>query len=168
QTSVYYLDNDEDGYGDGGEYISSCVEVDGYIGNDWDLDDADPNVGCQQKTFYRDQDQDGYGNPDESIMDCEDGPIPNGYVEDNTDCDDSNAGANPGVLNLYALDLDNDNFPGNQGAEYISVCGSVPDGKVLVVPGFVDCNDNNPAINPVAFDIPNNGIDENCNGFDGS
>jgi RHS repeat-associated protein/uncharacterized repeat protein (TIGR01451 family) len=42
------------------------------------------------------------------------------------------------------LDLDLDGFTGDHG----------------------DCNDTNPAINPAAFDVPGDGIDQNCNGVD--
>lgn len=165
--TVYYLDYDEDGYGDGGEYIGSCVEIMGYVDNDWDLDDSDENVGCQETTYYRDKDLDGYGDPEDSMMDCTDGDAPAGYVEDNTDCDDSNAGLNPGIVYLYALDVDHDGYAGNQFSVYVSVCGTPPDGTVPVDLGY-DCNDLISTINPGAIDIPNNGIDENCNGVDGS
>ena len=38
--------------------------------------------------FYADADEDGYGNPDTSIEACD---LPEGFVEDNTDCDDLRA-----------------------------------------------------------------------------
>ena len=52
-------------------------------GNDTGVqcDDADRSVG------YRDQDGDGYGSSDERITPC--GPLPDGYVENDDDCDDS-------------------------------------------------------------------------------
>jgi hypothetical protein len=39
-------------------------------------------------TYYQDNDGDGFGNPAMSQSTC-DGP-PNGYVANNTDCDDAN------------------------------------------------------------------------------
>ena len=47
------------------------------------------------------------------------------------------------VSQLPAVDEDNDGFNSDE-----------------------DCDDNNPAINPAAVEIPNNGIDEDCNGED--
>jgi hypothetical protein len=60
----------------------------------------------------------------------------------------------------YYQDLDNDGY----GNAQVTQIGCLP------IQGYVtnslDCNDNNNAINPGAIDIPGNGIDENCNGFD--
>jgi hypothetical protein len=51
-----------------------------------DCDDSNPNIYPQ--IWYKDADGDGYGNPDESLQDCS---APDGYVADNTDCNDNNA-----------------------------------------------------------------------------
>jgi gliding motility-associated-like protein len=61
-----------------------------------------------------------------------------GYVLDNTDCSDNNP-------NTISCDGDGDGF--------------TPD---------VDCDDTNPAVNPDAIEICENGIDDNCDGVQGN
>lgn len=60
----------------------------------------------------------------------------------------------------YYQDLDNDGY-GNAAVTQLS-CTPIAG----YVTNNTDCDDNNNAINPVALDIPANGIDEDCSGSD--
>lgn len=89
------------------------------------------------------------------------------------DCDDTNASINPSAAENCTDGIDN-NCNGlvdtmDPAAVGCLVCTD-NDGDGYAVEGGecgpVDCDDTDPAINPVAIDIPNNGIDENCDGGD--
>ncbi len=104
---VVCIDADQDGYcsnrdcndNDAGIH-PGAVEVCG-DGIDQDCDGSDP--ACPMVTWYRDADGDGYGNPDvtKEAVDC-----PDGYVADNTDCDDTDSYVNPGHLTVCRLTND--------------------------------------------------------------
>ncbi len=117
-TTLYYLDNDGDGFGDPATVIGGCSPPSGYILDGTDCDDTDPNInpngteicdgidnncdgaideGFTSISYYADTDGDGFGDPTNSMMSCT--PI-TGYVSDNTDCDDSNVNVNPGVAEI--------------------------------------------------------------------
>jgi large repetitive protein len=110
---LWYLDDDDDGYGDGDVSVSACLQPDGYIEDGTDCDDgeADSYPGnpefcdgldndCNEETdeglsfvdWYLDSDDDGFGAADESVNACE---APAGYVSDSTDCDDSDPERSP-------------------------------------------------------------------------
>lgn len=60
---------------------------------------------CEEKTFYPDADGDGFGDLDldNSVSSCEQ---PDGYVSDNTDCDDGNVEINPDGIEICGNDID--------------------------------------------------------------
>lgn len=152
---VYYADVDGDGLGDASSSVSGCSQPAGYVTNSNDCDDSDVNVGLGS-VYYADADSDGFGDASVTQTAC---TMPAGYVSNNTDCDDSNAAV--GVAQSWYADADGDGF-GSASATAVVAC-TAPANHVL---DNTDCNDANAAAHPGAAEIPNNGVDEDCNGSD--
>jgi len=59
--------------------------------------DPSTTMGCVEQSYFKDGDKDGYGDPNAVKVGCE---APDGYVDDDTDCDDGNDKANPGAAEV--------------------------------------------------------------------
>ena len=194
--TTYYADADGDTYGDAGSTVSTCDGApEGYVSDATDCNDANGAVNpgatevcngiddnCDgntdegvQNTYYADADGDSYGDAGSTTMACE---APEGYVSDATDCNDADAGVNPGAAEIcngldencdgnsdegltfttYYADADGDTY-GDAGAT-TSTCNGAPEGYVS---DATDCNDADGAVNPGATEVCN-GIDDNCDG----
>jgi hypothetical protein len=151
---TYYEDFDSDGFGNPAVSQTGCAPIPGYVTNNTDCDDTNSAITIGT-TFYADADGDGFGDPAVSQVAC---TMPGGYVANNTDCDDSDNMI--GVAMTYYQDLDGDGY-GNAAVSQ-TTCTQ----PANYVTDNTDCNDNNNAIHPGATEIPNNGIDEDCNGSD--
>lgn len=102
--AIYYLDQDEDGYGSS-EAKSLCISShDDYVANDDDCDDSRDDIGAKS-TYYEDSDGDTYGDPRSTAELCPSDHA--GYVEDATDCDDTSGTTHPGATEVCDLE-DND------------------------------------------------------------
>ena len=123
-----YADVDGDTFGNPDAAVDTCIEtIAGYVNNSLDcndtiadiypgaielcnyLDDDCDGLADENLTYilsYQDNDGDNYGNPLIDSLSCE---LPIGYVEDDTDCDDTNGDIYPGAEEvLNGLDDDCD------------------------------------------------------------
>ena len=176
-TSSWYRDADGDGYGDPSVTSQAICSPDGYVANNTDCDDEDPDEFPDQ-AWYLDADQDGYG--DGTTMEQCERPADCHTAEELTatsgDCDDSNSAVHPAATELCnTMDDDCDGLIDDadpdvtgQSTWYADTDGDGygdPDAAVLAcsqptnhVADATDCDDGDSAIHP--------GADERCNGFD--
>ena len=175
------------GYGEGlvdtyATMISNDTFVQGYIAEK--VVPLDPAL--EFATYYFDSDSDGYGDPNTTTIGVATS-VPTGYVVDDTDCDDTDASINPGATEIeydgidqncdgkdvlagtppkflvFYLDADGDGY-GDPNKSKTSILSTMP--SLGYVVNNTDCDDTDPSIHPGATEIENDGIDQNCDGFD--
>jgi len=124
-ATIWYEDADTDRYGNTAVTLQQCSQPAGYVLNNSDCNDGEGGINpgsieicdnvdnnCDSNidegvitTYYQDIDTDTYGNaalPQDACIQ------PAGYVPDNRDCDDNNAGINPGVKDTNCNNIDED------------------------------------------------------------
>jgi|GEM_PF-4059841 len=153
--------------------LDDDLDQDGFV-LDEDCDDSNSNINPDEvEEPYNGLDDDCNPQTPDDDLDQD------GFVL-SVDCNDNNPDINPGaqelcnniddncnniideglVFETYYIDDDGDGF-GNPN-QTISDC-TQPQGTST---NDQDCDDSNPNINPNATDIPDNSIDEDCNGED--
>ena len=127
---VTWEDDDNDGYGDPSASTQECHPPVGNVYNDDDCDDQNASShpdgveycdgednDCDGSvdedpagapTWWADADGDSFGDATNAVQGCE---APTGYVEDDRDCDDSDAHTHPEAIEVCSDGGDNDCQP---------------------------------------------------------
>ncbi|MBD3313854.1 PKD domain-containing protein, partial [Candidatus Woesearchaeota archaeon] len=189
-TTTYYEDGDSDFYGNPAVLVDECSQPAGYVTDNTDCDDADPNINpgeidvcngvdddCDAGTADGsgesaplNSNQQGECSGSEQICAGVSGwqddysGIPTYESPDEVTCDtldnDCDGTADEGLTTTYYLDGDSDLY-GNP-AVFVDEC-SQPAGYVA---DNTDCDDGDAGINPGAAEICGDGIDQDCSGSD--
>ncbi|MCB0522039.1 MAG: hypothetical protein KDD27_24060, partial [Saprospiraceae bacterium] len=154
--TTYYADTDGDGFGDPANSTMACAQPTGYVFDNTDCDDGDPNEFPGQ-TWYKDADGDLYSDGTSQVA-CErptDHFTAGELMETSGDCNDGDAAINPaatevcdgvdndcdgqidvGVQTTYYADTDSDGFgdPANSTMACAQPTGYVSDNT--------DCDDS--------------------------
>jgi hypothetical protein len=137
-TITFYVDIDNDTYGNPSSTIQACTVPAGYSVNNTDCNDANAAVnpgatelcngfddncntvideGCTTYTFFADTDGDTYGDAANSTTILVN-VAPSGYVTNNTDCNDAVAAINPGATEICNGIDDNCNLITDDGLTF--------------------------------------------------
>ena len=173
--STYYLDTDNDGFGDADESLVECTQPTGYVTNADDCDDTDPDINPDATEIVgntvdencdgiAEQFDDADGDGSNSSDDCDDND-PNNFPGNTEICDgqdnDCDGQIDEGLSFItYYTDSDGDGF-GDAATEFSS-CEIPPD----AVTDNTDCDDTDDTIYPGAPEVLGDGIDQNCDGLD--